>query len=122
MYAPPNFCGCMPHRTLGFFLWFFLNTSQFFVNSDGKKFHPENHNIFQTTTSFYSKKDLKIIKHRFFLVKKKLEIQVIVCMIMLTRSSEKILRFIIIAPIFLMSLLVETESLPFVTMDGDGLE
>ena len=45
--------------------------------------------LYETTTSFYSKKDLKFIKNRFFLVKK-WKIQVIVFMIMLTRSSENI--------------------------------
>ena len=41
------------------------------------------------TISFYSKQDFKLIQNRFFRVKK-LEIQVIVFMIMLTRSSERI--------------------------------
>ena len=46
-----------------------------FLNSDdcNQKHHIE---IYQTTTSFYLKKDLKLIKNRFFL-KKKWEIQVI---------------------------------------------
>ena len=38
---------------------------------------------------FYSKKDLKLVKNRFFLVKK-LEIQVIISKIMPTRSSKRI--------------------------------
>ena len=45
--------------------------------------------IYQTTTCFYSKKDLKLIKNSFFLVKK-WEILVIICMIMFTRSSDRI--------------------------------
>ena len=51
--------------------------------------HRKNHiKIFQTTTSFYAKKEnFKLIKNRFFLVKK-CEIQVIVSMVMLARSSE----------------------------------
>ena len=46
--------------------------------------------IYQTISSFYSKKVLSLLKYGLFLVKK-LEIQVIVSMIMLTRSSERIL-------------------------------
>ena len=42
-----------------------------------------------SVTSFFSKKYLKLVKNRLFLVKK-LEIQVIVLMNMLTRSSETI--------------------------------
>ena len=47
--------------------------------------HRENHNkIYQTTTSYYSKKYLMLIKNIFFLLKK-WEIQVIMlCMLMLT--------------------------------------
>ena len=45
--------------------------------------------IYQTTICFKSKIDFMQIKNRFFLVKK-LDIQVIGFMIMLTRSSDRI--------------------------------
>ena len=55
---------------------------------DFVKYRKSHIKIYQTTTSFYSKTDLKLIKNRFFLVKK-CEIQVIVfIMNMLTRSSD----------------------------------
>ena len=56
-----------------------------------RSLHRKDHiKIDHTTTSFYSKKDLKLIKNKKFLVEK-LEIQVIVFMIMPTLSSEWIL-------------------------------
>ena len=48
--------------------------------------------IYQTTTSSYSRIDLELIKNKLFPVKKWV-IQVIVYIIMLTRSSEMILRY-----------------------------
>ena len=71
------------------FAVYFRNTSKaqlfyYFDDYIGKK-HIQ---IFQTTISFYSKKDFKLIKNRYFLVKKG-DIQVIKFMIMLTLSSMR---------------------------------
>ena len=49
----------------------------------------KNHiKTYQTISSFYSKEDLTLIKKRLFLVKKRREIQVIITIIMLTRTHS----------------------------------
>ena len=73
-----------------FFVQFFLNTSKFQRFYKFRWFNRKNHiKIYQNTTSFYSKVDLKLFKNRFFLVRKG-KIHVIAFMIMLTRFSERI--------------------------------
>ena len=61
-----------------------------FVNSNNYIGKITSKSIGLCATSFYSTQDFKWIKNRFFLLKK-WEIQVIVLMITLTRSSERIL-------------------------------
>ena len=69
--------------------YFYFNVL-FVIYKNSDELHRNYHiKIYQTTSTFYSKKYLMLIKNIYFLVKK-WEIQVIVFMIMRTRSSGRI--------------------------------
>ena len=84
-------------RKVGFFAFFFRNTSKVHWFCKFRRLHRKNHiKIYQTTTSVSSIKYLTLIKNIFLLVKK-WEIQVTISMITRTRSSDRIfnpMRFI----------------------------
>ena len=72
------------------YAFIFRNTSKVQCSCKFRWFHRKNHiKIYQTTTSLYSNKHLKLIKN-IFLPVKKWEIQIIVYIIMLTRFSKRI--------------------------------